>query len=172
MTPDECQKRLLRLHQQVDEQAAALARRHGPALVCRRGCTDCCIDDLTVFEVEAVRIRRAAPDLLRSGVPHPPGQCAFLDSEGACRVYEDRPYVCRTQGLPLRWLEETDVGEILEQRDVCELNLVDTPLESLTETNVWLIGPFEERLARLQQEAYGNQKRVPLRSLFERELED
>jgi hypothetical protein len=172
VTPDECIERLLRLHQQVDEEAAALASRHGSGLVCHRGCTACCVDELSVFEVEADRIRDVAADLLRSGAPHSPGGCAFLDESGGCRVYDARPYVCRTQGLPLRWLEETPDGEIVEERDVCELNLVGTSLVALSEADLWLIGPFEQRLARLQQEAYGNQNRVALRSLFERNSED
>jgi hypothetical protein len=172
VTPDDSLEPLLRLHQQVDEEAAALARLHGPGLACGRGCADCCVDDLTVFEVEADRIRHAAPELLRSGVPHAAGRCAFLDGDLACRIYEHRPYVCRTQGLPLRWLEETPAGEIVEERDVCELNLVATSLVTLPESDLWLIGPFEQRLARLQQEACGSQKRVALRSLFERGPED
>jgi Fe-S-cluster containining protein len=172
VTPDDSPEPLLRLHQQVDEEAAALARLYGPGLVCRRGCSACCVDGLTVFEVEADRIRRGAPELLRSGLPHAPGRCAFLDSDLACRIYEHRPYVCRTQGLPLRWLEETPSGEIVEERDVCELNLIGTSLVTLPESDLWLIGPFEQRLARLQQEARGNQKRVALRSLFERNPED
>ena len=56
------------------------------------------------------------PEVLRSE-PHPPGACAMLDADGACRVYAARPYVCRTQGLPLRWAErrgmETEILEIL-----------------------------------------------------------
>jgi len=172
MPESEPRSRLVRLHQQVDERARALAGRHGAGLVCRRGCTECCVDGLTVFEVEADRIRHAAAALLRSGVPHPQGRCAFLDDDGACRIYDERPYVCRTQGLPLRWLEETPDGDILERRDVCPLNLLDTRLEDLEAAALWRIGPFEERLARLQQEAYGRQRRVALRSLFEAESED
>ena len=171
MPRDEYHDRLLRLHQQVDEEADSLARLHGSGLLCRRGCAACCLDDLTVFEIEADRIRRGAGELLHSAEPHPPGRCAFLDIDLACRIYEHRPYVCRTQGLPLRWLEETDGGEILDQRDVCELNLVGTALASLAEPELWLIGPWEERLARLQQDAYGAQRRVALRSLFERSRE-
>src|SRR5262245_46152814 len=102
-SPDESQRELRALHDEVDARAAALAQRHAGRLRCGRGCSACCVDELTVFEVEAERIRRAHTDLLVSGEPHAAGACAFLDAHGACRIYADRPYVCRTQGLPLRW---------------------------------------------------------------------
>ena len=147
------------LHHDVDRRAAALAARHAARMACARGCSGCCVDGLTVFEVEAERIRRGAAELLASGTPHPPGRCAFLGSEGECRIYALRPYVCRTQGLPLRWLD--DAAEV-EYRDVCELN--DIPVETLAPEECWTLGETEERLARLQADG----RRVALRSLFQR----
>jgi Fe-S-cluster containining protein len=41
--------------------------------------------------------------------------CPNLDDTGACMIYESRPLVCRTFGLPLR-NDEKYLG------DVCELN--------------------------------------------------
>jgi len=161
---------LLELHDDVERRARALERRHGARLRCRRGCSPCCVDGLTVFEVEAERIRRGAGELLRSGAPHPRGACAFLDASGACRIYEHRPYVCRTQGLPLRWLEEDEEsGALLERRDICPLNAEGEPLATLAPGECWPIGDAEERLARLQQDFGGpGGARVPLRGLFER----
>jgi uncharacterized protein len=122
-----------------------------------------------VFEVEADRIRRSAAELLESGEPHPEGACAFLDTEGACRIYEHRPYVCRTQGLPLRWLEEDEeTGEIHDRRDICPLNAEGPPLASLDQPDCWTIGPAEERLAALQQDLGPSAARVELRALFRR----
>lgn len=128
------------------------------------------MDELTVFEVEAERIRAEFPEVLRQA-PHPPGACAFLDEQGACRVYEARPYVCRTQGLPLRWFEEVESedGEdwdVSEERDICPLNLEGPPLAELPEEQLWLLGVHEDRLARLQGDARGSQRRSRLRDLF------
>ncbi len=157
------------LHDEVDAKAAALSERHAARLRCGRGCSACCVDALTVFEVEAERIRRAHPDLLANALPHAPGACAFLDAAGACRIYADRPYVCRTQGLPLRWLEEDAAGEVVERRDICPLNEAGPPLESLPESECWLLGPTERRLASLQESHGGGApRRVSLRSLFQR----
>ena len=122
-----------------------------------------------MFEVEAERIRAAHGELLATGEPHPPGACEFLDREGACRVYADRPYVCRTQGLPLRWLDEGPGGVPVELRDVCPLNEAGEPIEALPADACFALGPFEARLARLEASVDGGAlRRVPLRALFAR----
>jgi len=152
-----------RFHAAVDEAAAPVTRANEARLTCRAGCHDCCSDGLTVFALEAERIARHHAELLANEEPHPPGGCAFLDAAGQCRVYEHRPYVCRTQGLPLRWIEEDeDTGEVFEARDICPKNVAGTPLEELATEECWSIGPFEERLAREQSDG----ARVALRSLF------
>jgi Fe-S-cluster containining protein len=166
--PD-AQAPLRALHDEVDRESATLAARHRARLHCARGCNACCVDGLTVFEVEAERIRRAHPELLREGTPHPPGACAFVGAAGECRVYAERPYVCRTQGLPLRWVEEDARGELVERRDICPLNAEGEPLDALPEPACWTLGPFEERLRRIQEAADGGAgRRVALRVLFER----
>lgn len=159
---------LLVLREEIDREATMLARVHAERLRCRRGCHDCCIDGLTVFTVEADAIRDAFPELTATGTPHPAGACAFLDSEGACRVYAVRPYVCRTQGLPLRWIAEKN-GETVEYRDICPLNEAGGPdLTDLAEDECWSLGPFEGRLAALQERHGEKGQRVSLRSLFRR----
>ena len=164
----DAQAGLRALHDEVDAAVAVLAERHRERLRCGRGCSACCVDGITVFEVEAERIRRNHPALLSQGAPHGPGACAFLGEAGECRIYEDRPYVCRTQGLPLRWLEETGTAEIREQRDICPLNELGEPIEALPAEACWTLGPFEDRLRRLQEGAAGAPRRVSLRELFRR----
>ncbi len=159
------------IHRQVDGLVAQMETRLGPVLVCGPGCSSCCQDNLTVLEIEAALIAARAPRLLREEEPGPAGGCAFLDGQGRCRIYPWRPYVCRTQGLPLRWLTG-DEGEA-EGRDICPLNRdemaargqdpADLPVEQC-----WTLGPWEGRLASLSAEATGQfaQRRYPLRSLF------
>ena len=147
------------LHAEVDRAAARVAETNAARLQCRRGCFDCCVDDITVFEVEAEKIRAGAAELLASATPHPPGRCAFVGAEGECRIYELRPYVCRTQGLPLRWIDEEAEAEL---RDICALNDEGQLIETLDADDCWTLGPFEERLARLQPDG----RRVGLRGLF------
>ena len=154
------------LHADLDEAVQTLVLLHEDRLQCRRGCAACCIDELTVYEVEAERIRANNAEVLE-GEPHPPGSCAFLDDTGACRIYSDRPYICRTQGLPLRWFDEDSQGTTVELRDICSLNESDTPIEALSEASCWLLGPTEGRLAAMQSGRDGGAlNRIALRDLF------
>ena len=164
-----------RLHTIVDELVSPVVVAHGSRLRCRSGCHACCSDGLSVFAVEAAVIERHHRALLDEEAPHAQGGCAFLDTAGACRIYEHRPYVCRTQGLPLRWLERDEDGAPVEARDICPLNVDGGPaLEELTAEECWTLGPFEERLGARQaaldgangEGSDGEAQRVPLRSLF------
>ena len=157
------------LHERIDIRADELAVHHAQRLSCKRGCDACCVDDLTVIPIEAEHIRISHEALLRNGTPHAPGACAFLGDEGECRIYADRPYVCRTQGLPLRWFSEDDSQEIRERRAICPLNAEGPELDTLPEESCWLIGPIELELANLQAEIRDpDESRIPLRTLFER----
>lgn len=170
MSADPILDALIALHDEIDEWAQELARLHADRLRCGRGCHRCCSDELTVFEVEAHRIRARHPDLLARGKPGPLGGCAFLDDQGACRIYADRPHVCRTQGLPLRWLEERPDGEWVEYRDICPLNEEGPSLVEIDLTECWSLGIYEPRLEELQLQAQGGQgpaRRVALRELFQ-----
>jgi Fe-S-cluster containining protein len=160
---------LQRMIRNLDRRTARLRGLHAGRLRCGPGCAKCCLDGLTVFEIEAERIRHGHAALLASGRPHPAGACAFLDPGGACRIYPSRPYVCRTQGLPLRWIEEGEDGTAVERRDICPENEAGTPVVELPEDACWTIGPFEDALGALQRRASGGRMtRVPLRSLFAR----
>ena len=162
-------QKLLQIHESLDRDTRELSARQQPALNCRRGCADCCVDDLTIFEVEAQAIRERYGDLLRDGAPHPAGRCAFLDGDDGCRVYDARPYVCRTQGLPLRWLTENEAGERVEYRDICPLNeTTESPITELDADLCWTLGPTEGQLAELQATTGRPGKRVALRDLFDR----
>ena len=142
-------------YEQLGEHTARLEQVHAARTQCRKGCCVCCVDEITVFEVEAENIRRHHAALLEHGTPHAPGACAFLAEDGVCRIYEHRPYVCRTQGLPLRWIGETDDGQTVEYRDICPLNEPGPAIEDLPTEECWTLGPFEEFLAKLQAAADG-----------------
>jgi hypothetical protein len=138
------------LQREVDALARQIIQRLPHALACGPGCAACCPADLTVLELEAAWIRRAVGEGLRGQAPAS-GGCAFLDEAERCRIYPHRPYVCRTQGLPLRWFEEDEHGEILESRDVCEKSAATLVLGELGATELWLLGPYEARLVELAE---------------------
>lgn len=161
---------LAALHAEVDAKVSRLADVHAGRLSCGEGCASCCVDGLRVFEIEAERIVRHHAALLREGKPRPEGACAFLDADDRCRIYADRPYVCRTQGLPLTWIDETLEGPAAF-RDICPLNAEAVPLETIDAEECWQIGPFEGRLAMLQAKHDGGAlRRIGLRELFARRV--
>jgi len=164
---------LINFYKEVDNLTSKLNERHKTRLKCKAGCFFCCVDNITVFEVEAEFIKKNNVELLKSELPHPQGFCAFLNNKGECRIYEHRPYVCRTQGLPLRWLEEINEEELIDMRDICPLNEEGEPIVNLKIEDCWTIGPFEEKLAEIQSNyekqttTENKMTRIELRKLFD-----
>jgi hypothetical protein len=74
---------------------------------CTTGCSDCCHVRLTITPVEAAAVRAQVatwPAERRRGLAEA-GQtdrCAALDLAGRCKIYEARPLVCRSHGVPIR----------------------------------------------------------------------
>lgn len=89
------------------------------ALACRRGCSACCSREIHVFEVEAAAIRAALGDALAPEVSSPEAGCPMLDAAGGCRIYAERPLICRSHGLPVKFRLERVPSEA---RDICPLN--------------------------------------------------
>jgi len=160
-------KDLQKFHSEIDRKVVRLEKNHSERINCKAGCASCCVDELTVFEIEAENIKQNYSELLLTAEPAEKGKCAFLDKEGKCRVYNHRPYVCRTQGLPLSWIEELEDGSLAEMRDICPLNDKSLPIENIDSEKCWVIGSAEQTLFELEcsfnNESY---KRVYLRSLF------
>lgn len=157
---------LAKMYAEIERQTKRLETIHAARLNCKRGCSHCCVDEITVWNVEAENIRQNYAELLKAELPNTGGGCAFLDGAGACRIYESRPYVCRTQGLPLRWFDEIE-DEIFEFRDICPLNEAGEPVEAVEAEKCWTIGDFEAHLAQLESDFDGGEmRRIALRDIF------
>lgn len=85
---------------------------------CKAGCTGCCHTQVSVTEDEAELLahnisngveidykllehQSLAGNDTRAffGIPYKERRCVFLDDQGACKVYKDRPSVCRTNAV-------------------------------------------------------------------------
>ncbi|MDY0269642.1 YkgJ family cysteine cluster protein [Trichloromonas sp.] len=108
----------------VDELCARIEADFREQIVCRLGCDGCC-RHLSLFPVEAAALAAAlaeAPAVLaaeirdRARAAAEDGPCPLL-KDGACRLYEARPLICRTHGLPL--LGRRDGERFI---DYCPLN--------------------------------------------------
>lgn len=135
---------------------------------CKNGCSRCCYVDLSVFEVEANRIRewhRSLHDEDRKSLleqwqqPKKDGACVFLRNE-SCTIYEARPLICRTQGLALSFQDEEKTWI-----DICPLN--DSMLEIAEENEIINLDLLNRILSGLEhQDANGAiRNRIPLTEL-------
>ena len=116
----------------VDDLTAQLNERYQAHLQCGAGCSGCCHHHLSVFAVEAAVLTeaiQALPAATRERLQQQANDVKERDAHGArvacpllvdnlCSVYEARPLICRTQGLPL--LYEADDGA--QEIDFCPLN--------------------------------------------------
>ena len=153
-------------YQKTDAMCNYLSKMNEDRLQCKKGCSACCVDNLEVMGLEAAYIKNKYPEVLNEK-PNKLGQCAFLDETGACRVYEARPFICRTHGLPLQW-EIEENGQKSKVLDICELNETETPLSDLADNQIFDVNMFEEILIGLQLNAdLGKMDRVKLREMFE-----
>lgn len=109
----------------VDDLCRGIEDRLGASITCHAGCSSCCLV-ISVFPVEAVAMIEAAgklpPEQLQQLKQHLAGwsegdqRCPLLAGD-RCLLYEARPIICRTHGLPILLTEE---GE--RRIDVCPRN--------------------------------------------------
>ena len=94
-------------------------------------------------------------------------KCLLL-REGLCSVYEQRPIICRTQGLPLGYIDE-EAGTI--EVSACELNF--TQSYPFTHDDLLFMDTFNRRLAGLNQQyccsaGLRPERRIPISDLISR----
>jgi len=121
---------IARVNSRCGEIEAALSGH----MACRKGCSACCLN-ISLFPVEAISFRLAfdtlseaqkASALGRTAESSDEGPCPLLDEAGACLLYEHRPVICRTHGLPIVF----DDGKGNRRVDFCPENFQS--LESLS----------------------------------------
>jgi Fe-S-cluster containining protein len=120
---------LVTLRRRVDDHFAAAQARSPDAMRCGPGCDRCCHVRISVFAIEAdriaARLRAIAqedPELrervrVQANDPALADRCALL-VDGRCAVYDERPMICRSHGVPVRTEGETTC---------CPLNFAGTP---------------------------------------------
>ena len=124
------------LTSRVDALCNAIAANLGVQITCSEGCSSCCTS-ITVFPVEAAAMRetlenlpdRQAEEIIRHVSEHAKGERCPLLLHHRCLLYEARPIICRTHGLPIIY---TTDGQ--RSSDCCPHNL--TEVESLSGSSV------------------------------------
>lgn len=120
----------------VDALCSEIAAVLGEQITCSAGCSTCC-SSITVFPVEAAYMRhmldnmpgQQADEIRRHVAGHADGERCPLLLHHHCLLYEARPIICRTHGLPIIYTENGH-----RNSDCCPLNLTET--ESVSGTHV------------------------------------
>jgi Fe-S-cluster containining protein len=90
-------------------------------------------------------------------------RCSFLQADGACGIYELRPVVCRSHGLPLQFKDLGEAeGEDLVFRDVCYLNFQAQDISALPPQDVLNLDTLNTLLAMLNRMSGGGEERMEL----------
>ncbi|HEY7180703.1 MAG TPA: YkgJ family cysteine cluster protein [Blastocatellia bacterium] len=147
----------------MDRLSAKLQTRYSKRLNCRAGCAGCCHHHLSVFAVEAeetraaiealqvpirARVEEQAREIIKREARGEPAPCPLLIDD-RCSIYESRPLICRTQGLPL--LIESEDGE--QEVDFCPLNFTEPgAIDDLDEDHLVPLDALNLRLALLNLE--------------------
>ena len=129
-----------RILEEADDFFRSVADAQPQNLQCGRGCSFCCYGLFEIGSADVAviaegleklhpmrrkKVIRRAQEILEAAGPRDDRQaffdrtanvaCPNLDDNGLCVMYEHRPIVCRTFGLPVR-----DASQYIG--DICELN--------------------------------------------------
>jgi uncharacterized protein len=110
-------KRARYIYSEVDKRVNTLVTQENfsELIKCKEGCSSCCHTQVSVTKEEATLLGQKVIDGLsinwtnfyiqaKAGdnaksfyqIPYEQRACIFLNKEGSCRIYDDRPSVCRT----------------------------------------------------------------------------
>jgi len=137
-------------------------QKYSSQMKCKEGCSKCCLTDISIFEVEAQRIRDWFNLLSLDqqihlkemwSTPVTSGACHFLIND-SCSIYEARPVICRTQGAPL-FIQSENV------LDYCPLNFESANPDKAD----WLNLERLNTLLSFAAKSSGLEKRISLKKL-------
>jgi len=169
---------LVTLRTRVDDHFEAALARSPKSFACAEGCASCCHQQLSVFEIEARRIRAALVELERrdpalrarirdqAATPDDP-RCALLVDD-RCSVYAERPLICRSHGLPIAVPSSDDPA--VYELDHCPLNFRDAD-EPPPRASVLVLDALNQPLAVLAELSAPDQPRVALRELAAEQID-
>lgn len=165
-------KNYKQLTARVDALCSAIAATLGEQITCSEGCSSCCTA-ITVFPVEAAAIlealenlpERKAEEIRRHISEHADDERCPLLFHHRCLLYDARPIICRTHGLPITYFANGT-----HSSDCCPLNLTDC--ESLSGTSVVDIDKLNHLLVAVnslylaQSESSATAERFSIANIF------
>lgn len=136
----------INLRDSLDNRISELYATHSDYVQCKHKCSSCCIN-FGILAVEKYYILHAIENSSKYTTQHEDETCAFLWNN-SCSIYAHRPFICRTQGLPIVYLQE-DTG--VYELSVCELNFKNIDMSYFTEENCLFMDFFNSELYKINQ---------------------
>ena len=154
---------------EIDELYNNLATVHQQNMKCKKGCDQCCMD-LFVFPVEfyatKAKIEKPGTNLPKE-TDTKNSACAFL-VDHTCAIYEARPLICRTHGLPLLYMHKDDW-----HLNHCPLNFDMVDDDYFTYDNTYPQDKYNRKLFMINKEfiqhmdeEMDEKTRIPLKELL------
>ncbi len=113
-----------RFVEKVDSICIKIEKSYGNYISCKKGCAKCCMA-ISLFPIEAVSISLAIQSLSKKEIKNIRNRvkkskdnytCPLIE-DNICLLYDNRPIICRTHGLPILINQD---GET--KIDCCPLN--------------------------------------------------
>ena len=165
-----CTQDYRQLIDSLDAEIMRVAKLHGATLSCGPGCASCCLA-FSVLPIEAACMREAigalpstSRDRLKRNLQGDNQRCPLLIDD-LCAIYPARPVICRTQGLPLAYVDEE--REAIEV-SACALNFPDD--HGFTPEDLLFMDQFNLRLSELNQAWCSSRNLDPGKRIHLREL--
>lgn len=160
------------LLEEIHRHTESLEDIHRNHMKCKNGCDLCCID-FSIFPIEYHIILneiQKGNENIEPEVKTESNVCAFLKNH-SCTIYNHRPIMCRTHGLPL--IYANDDGEF--ELSACELNFTEFDFEDFTMENTMPQDKYNSKLFLLNKEfiseytdkKYGELDLIPMKKLAE-----
>jgi len=152
----------------LDAEIVRIGALHAATISCGPGCASCCLA-FSVLPIEAACLRRAIGALsaasrerLERNLADGSDRCPLL-LDDLCSTYGARPVICRTQGLPLAYVDaEREAIEV----SACPLNFPDD--HAFAQESLLFLDGFNARLSELNrlwclEKGLDPDRRIPLR---------
>lgn len=134
------------LRNKIDQLSSQLQTEHGEHMKCQKGCAECCMNfDLLPVEFFSIKTALANDEKKVVSQKNNDG-CLFLEKD-VCTIYEHRPIICRTHGLPLLYVGNSDEWEL----SYCPLNFEEVELDFFHFENTFPQDRFNSNLYLINQ---------------------
>lgn len=155
----------------LDAEIVRIGALHAATISCGPGCASCC-RAFSVLPLEAAclltaigALPAASRERLERNLADGSDRCPLLMDDDLCRVYGARPVICRTQGLPLAYVDaERETIEV----SACPLNFPDD--YGFAQESLLFLDGFNARLSELNrlwclEKGLDPARRLPLREI-------